>query len=457
MKIDVLVAEIGSTTTKATAIDGIAGIPRCLGQGRAPTSVLRGDVNVGLDDAIEDLRIRLGADRIEARETFACSSAAGGLKMSVHGLVHDMTARAAREAALGAGANLKLVTSGLLEDHDLKRIRALGLNIVMIAGGVEHGDRRTAIANAAAIASLRLPVPVVFAGNIDARDAVMQAFADHGMECWLTIAENVYPRIDQLRVDDARRIIQDVFERHIIQAPGMERIRERIGGTILPTPGAVMNASLLLQKAIGDLVVADVGGATTDIHSVTAGGAEASSRSIAPEPFAKRTVEGDLGVFVNRQNLIDVLGLDRLSRDLQTNQLELARLLETYPPIPGSAHVPLVERLTRVALKLALDRHAGRFVDAFGTTGKITVAEGKDLSAVKCVIGTGGALARLPNGRAMLSDMIATDDRKRLFPPPTAELLIDDDYVFAAAGAIAGTHPEAALALMMNSIGMKVR
>ena len=108
-------------------------------------------------------------------------------------------------------------------------------------------------------------------------------------------------------------------------------------------------------------------------------------------------------------------------------------------------------------LGLALDRHAGRFVDAYGTTGKITVAEGKDLSAVKFVIGTGGALARLPNGLAMLSDMIATEDRKRLYPPPTAELLIDRDYVFAAAGALAGTHPEAALALLMHSIGREVQ
>ncbi|MDP3130034.1 MAG: glutamate mutase L, partial [Bacillota bacterium] len=101
MKIDILVAEIGSTTTKATAIDGIAGRPRCLGQGRAATTVLQGDVNVGLEHAIQDLCVRLGTDKIEARETFACSSAAGGLKMSVHGLVHDMTARAAKEAALG--------------------------------------------------------------------------------------------------------------------------------------------------------------------------------------------------------------------------------------------------------------------------------------------------------------------------------------------------------------------
>ena len=44
----------------------------------------------------------------------ATSSAAGGLKMTVHGLVYDMTAKAAGEAALGAGGILHYVTAGRL-------------------------------------------------------------------------------------------------------------------------------------------------------------------------------------------------------------------------------------------------------------------------------------------------------------------------------------------------------
>jgi uncharacterized protein (TIGR01319 family) len=456
MIIDILVAEIGSTTTKATAIDGIAGSPRCLGQGRAPTTVLAGDVTIGLAAAIEDLRQGLGADRIEARETFACASAAGGLKMSVHGLVYDMTARAAKEAALGAGANLKLVTAGLLGRDALARIENMELNIIMIAGGVDHGDQATAIKNAEAIAALALDVPVVYAGNVDARDAVRRAFAARGREAWLTITDNVYPKIDRLDVEAARRVIQTVFERHIVRAPGMEKIRSMVGGTILPTPGAVMNAAVLLEKTLGDLLVADVGGATTDIHSITAGSVEATAHALAPEPFAKRTVEGDLGVFVNRRNLIEMLGEDRLARELGRTRQELAHLLEDYRPIPDAGQIPLVEHLATLALKVALTRHAGRYVDAFSTAGMISVAEGKDLSAIRNVVGTGGVLARLPHGKTMLGDMIRSEDKKRLFPPSDATLWIDADYVFAAAGAMASKYPEAALALMLRSIGMKV-
>ena len=106
MKIDVLVAEIGSTTTVVNAFNGIdTDHPLFIGQGQAPTSVLEGDVRIGLHQAIDDLGIALNAGQIEYEKLLATSSAAGGLKMTVHGLVYDMTVKAAKEAALGAGAN----------------------------------------------------------------------------------------------------------------------------------------------------------------------------------------------------------------------------------------------------------------------------------------------------------------------------------------------------------------
>ena len=112
MKIDVLVAEIGSTTTVVNGFHQLAGDrPLYLGQGQAPTSVLDGDVRIGLQQAIGDLCKKLGTDSIQYGEMLATSSAAGGLKMTVHGLVYDMTAKAAKEAALGAGAILHYITA----------------------------------------------------------------------------------------------------------------------------------------------------------------------------------------------------------------------------------------------------------------------------------------------------------------------------------------------------------
>ncbi len=166
MKLDVLVAEIGSTTT---VVNGFwLGQDACFaGSGQAPTSVEAGDVRVGLAGAIDDLKVSLGADTIEYDEMIATSSAAGGLKMTVHGLVYDMTVKAAKEAALGAGANIHMITAGKLRRSDLKQIKEARPNIMLLAGGVDYGERDTAIYNAERIAELDLGIPIIYAGNIE--------------------------------------------------------------------------------------------------------------------------------------------------------------------------------------------------------------------------------------------------------------------------------------------------
>jgi len=277
MKIAVLVAEIGSTTTVVNAFDGIGGpCPVFLGQGQASTTVLQGDVTVGLRSAVEDLRLLLGADSLEWDEMFATSSAAGGLRMTVHGLVRDMTVRAAREAALGAGAILKYITAGRLRRTEAARIREIAPNIILVAGGVDFGERDTALFNFETIASLGLDVPVIYAGNVENQDEIALMAEESGVRLYIT--ENVYPRVDRLNVDPARRIIQKVFEDHIVHAPGMNTVRDMIDGPIIPTPGAVMEAAFLLRESLGDLVVFDIGGATTDVHSVAEGSEKGQER-----------------------------------------------------------------------------------------------------------------------------------------------------------------------------------
>jgi hypothetical protein len=263
MKIDVLVAEIGSTTTVVNAFNNInSPDPVFLGQGQAPTSVLEGDVRIGLNSAIDDLAGSLNAQSIEYTEMIATSSAAGGLKMTVHGLVYDMTARAAKEAALGAGAIIHQVTAGKLRRTDLKKIEEIHPNIILLAGGVDYGERDTAIYNAELLAGLNLPIPLIYAGNVENQEEIKLIF--EGTNYKLYIVDNVYPKIDELNVEPTRKVIQDAFEEHIIHAPGMEHVRDLVNGPIIPTPGAVMESSKLLYEKIGDVMVLDVGGATTD-------------------------------------------------------------------------------------------------------------------------------------------------------------------------------------------------
>jgi len=448
LKVEVLVAEIGSTTTVVSAFDGVAdGRARLLGQGAGATTVDRGDVVEGLEDALSDLARALGCEEVSWDRFLACSSAAGGLQMTVHGLVYDMTVKAANEAALGAGAVVRMVTAGDLTDSDLERIVDVNPSIMLLAGGVDYGERETAVRNARRLASLGLQVPVVYAGNRAARDEVVAILGER-----VHPVANVYPRIDQLDIEPTRREIQRIFEEHIVRAPGMSRVRELITGDIMPVPGAVMRAAECLRERIGDLVAIDVGGATTDVHSVTEGSEEISRILVAPEPLAKRTVEGDLGVYVNARNLVERVGAESLERELG---FPPGPVLEAMGPVPKNEEERLlVARLTREAAATALHRHVGRTHHLFGPSGRMTVAEGKDLTEIRWVIGTGGALTRLSGGKELLRSVLDRPAPGMLYPR-AARVAIDADYIMAAAGMLSRIDGEAATHLMKGSLGME--
>ena len=180
-------------------------------------------------------------------------------------------------------------------------------------------------------------------------------FDEAGTPCYVT--ENVYPKLDLLTIEPARRIIHDVFEKHITSAPGMEHVRDMVTGAIIPTPGAVMEAAQLLYGDIGDLAVMDIGGATTDVHSVTKGSDEIAVLQTSPEPFAKRTVEGDLGLYVNARHVIDLVGAEKLSREIG---FDIDGAMTDYAPIPKTdKQLSIAHTLCRYAGITAFERHCG--------------------------------------------------------------------------------------------------
>lgn len=450
MKISVLVAEIGSTTTVVNAFDNIMSpCPVFLGQGQSPTSVYNGDVTIGLKGAVDDLKRNLETRELEWDEFHATSSAAGGLRMTVHGLVYDMTVRAAKEAALGAGAIIKHVTAGKLRRTDLKKIKDIRPNIILVAGGVDYGERDTALHNFEMIASIP-GIPVIYAGNIENQEEVRLIAEETGTR--LYVVENVYPKVDILNVEPARKVIQEVFEEHIIHAPGMSTVRDMVKGPIIPTPGAVMEAAKLLKEHLGDLVVFDVGGATTDVHSVTAGSEEISLMLISPEPTAKRTVEGDMGVYVNIAHIVEKIGLENLKKEFH----DAEELINNTNSIPETDREKVfVERLTKEAVLTSLERHAGKLRFLYGPTGKKTVAEGKDLTNVKYIIGTGGALTRLPGRIDILQSIGLQGKGTELYPGKEAKVMIDNHYIMSSLGVLSKRFPEAALKLLIDSLEMR--
>ncbi|MDO5295096.1 MAG: GlmL-related ornithine degradation protein [bacterium] len=446
---DVLVAEIGSTTTLVNAFSDLDHEPRWLGQGQAPTTVLQGDVCVGLRNAVSDLSNKLGAD-VQATEMLATSSAAGGLSMTVHGLVYDMTVKAAQAAALGAGAVIRHATAGKLSEFDIEDIKAISPKLILLAGGTDYGERATAVYNAQMLLDNEVRVPAIFAGNVQCQRKVEKMYAEAGVPLYVT--ENVYPRLDAINIEPARRIIQRVFAEHIVRAPGMEKISEMVQAPILPTPGAVMEAAKRMYEQYGDLAVIDVGGATTDVHSVTPGSENIALMATGPEPMAKRTVEGDLGLYVNAGNLVRQIGESALSQELG---IDVPEVMRCYLPIPETAEqFKLTCRLCWEAASVALQRHCGVLRHLYSPSGRRTVAEGKDLSELKYLVATGGALTRLPQRREImrrLADMNVSG--MMLLPAPgKIQLLFDDNYIMASLGVLSQSYPEAASQLMSSCL-----
>lgn len=433
MKETILVAEIGSTTTQVVAFEHSLDSLIYVGRGISETTADESDVSIGLLSAIEDLKRNMETEHLTYQRFLACSSAAGGLKMTVHGLVWDMTVKAAKEAALGAGANIRYITAGMLGDDDLREIEQICPNIILLAGGVDYGEKNTILANARQLCKLSIRVPVIYAGNKEIQKSVSDILTSAGFEC--LHCDNVYPSIDQLVVEPLRRLIQKVFEKHITEAPGMSRIREFIDGTILPVPAAVNQAAGRYYQRMGPCIVIDVGGATSDVHSICEDSDRYRDVLVSVEPFAKRTVEGDLGVYKNRAIVANLMKEPPVSH--------WKELLDDIAPIDNDQnHKELIDCLTQTAVSTALSRHAGKVQYLYLQSGRKTIASGKDCSDVKTILLTGGALIHHYNPIEMVRKVLKSMDPTLLLPKEEVMIRLDKQYLLAVIGVLFEEYPD---------------
>lgn len=265
-----LLIDIGSTFTKASLVD--LARAELLARAQYPTTIAAG-VNIGLSKVLEQLP---GWEK--ARYKLACSSAAGGLKIIAIGFVPRMTAEAAKRAALGAGSKVLQTYSYELNAEDLAGILEKNPDLILLTGGTDGGNRENLLRNASKLAELPLQQPIIVAGNktasAEAEDILLRA----GKEVYLT--ENVMPELDKLNIEPAREMIRKIFLEKIINAKGLDVVNKYIDGIIMPTPSAVLKAAALLadgfaaETGLGELMVVDPGGATTDIYSIAAGKAK---------------------------------------------------------------------------------------------------------------------------------------------------------------------------------------
>ncbi|PNR97031.1 GlmL-related ornithine degradation protein [Petrotoga sp. 9PWA.NaAc.5.4] len=447
MNVTFLVAEIGSTTTVVTAYQVDHNGVKILGQGENSTTVNEGDVTIGIENALKKLEYKL-KEKISWQKFLATSSAAGGLSMTVHGLVYDMTVRAAKEASLGAGAIIKYITAGKLRETQLKQILKINPKVILLSGGVDYGDEETVIHNAKLLANLPIDAPVIYAGNIAVRDEIEEIFKEK--EKKVIITQNVYPKIDLLNVDPARKAIQEVFAKHIIHAPGMEKIYEIVDEEVIPTPAAVMYTTELLGELYEDVMTVDIGGATTDVDSVTNGSVEIQKILVSPEPRSKRTVDGDMGIYVNALNVVEMITKYEVEKYFENYE----NILTNISPYPKTEEEErFAAFLSKFCFVTSIKRHAGRIDYIFTPTGRQKVAKGKDLTAVKIIFGTGGILSRSKYRKEIMESIKNVKNSEDiLLPKKDVKLAYDKNYIFANIGVISKVDKELAIFLLKEDI-----
>ncbi|MBX6350852.1 MAG: glutamate mutase L [Clostridia bacterium] len=465
----ILATDCGSTTTKAILIEKTGGEYRLVVRGEAPTTVEAPfeDVTVGVRNAVREVEELAGrriltadGEGIETPRTLrgdgvdayvSTSSAGGGLQMMVAGVIQAMTTESAQRAALGAGAIVMdaiSIDDGRKPHVKIQRVRSLRPDMILLSGGVDGGT----IAHVVEMAELlkaaqpkpRLgagyKLPVIYAGNRDAREHVRRTLGDL---VDLRVVDNIRPVLEREVLGPARHEIHNLFMEHVMaQAPGYAKLMTWTAAPIMPTPGAVglLIETVARERGI-DVVGVDIGGATTDVFSVFDG-------------TFNRTVSANLGMSYSMANVLLEAGAANIQRWLpfEISEADLRNRIRNKmirpTSIPETLEDLLVEQaVAREALRLAFEHHKTLAVGLKGVhqqrfdpfnqelSGQTLV----DLMALDLIIGSGGVLSHAPR-RAQAALMMIDAFQ----PEGVTELAVDSIFMMPQLGVLSTVHPEAA-------------
>lgn len=465
----ILATDCGSTTTKAILIELTDEGYRLAVRGEAPTTVEKpfDDVTVGVVNAVTEVaelagRKIVGDDGLiitpqqgdEGVDLYlSTSSAGGGLQMLVAGVVRNMTAESAERAALGAGAIVMdvLASNDQRQPHEqISRIRHLRPDMILLSGGVDGGTT-SHVAELAELVGAADPkprlgsnyqLPVVFAGNVEAREAVRDALDD---KTALSVVDNLRPTLDEENLDPARDQIHDLFMEHVMaQAPGYDKLKSWTSAPVMPTPGAVgaIIQTIASQRGITVLGV-DIGGATTDVFSVFSG-------------KFNRTVSANLGMSYSVSNVLATTGLDNVLRwcpfDIDESELRnrIKNKMVRPTTIPSLLRDLQVEQaIAREALRLSLIQHKEFATELKGVRKARDISEAfeqsgsgntlVDMMALDLLVGSGGVLSHAP--RRVQAALMLIDAFE---PEGVTTLAVDSIFMMPQLGVLASMHEEAA-------------
>jgi uncharacterized protein (TIGR01319 family) len=464
----ILATDCGSTTTKAILIEKRGEEYRLINRGEAPTTVEApfDDVTIGVLNATRELEDLTGRQLIQDGTILtpqtddkrgvdlylSTSSAGGGLQMMVMGVVRQMSAESAQRAALGAGAiimDVIAIDDGRKDYQKIQRLRELRPDIVLLSGGtdggtithlVELGELLIAADPRPRFGTMNLPV--IFAGNKDAREEIQHLL---GERFDLRIVDNLRPDLDRENLGPAREAIHELFLEHVMQqAPGYSKLMTWTSADIMSTPNAVGKIMVTIAEQRGiNILGVDIGGATTDVFSVFDGN-------------YTRTVSANLGMSYSICNVMLEAGIQNIRRwlpfDIEEYEVRnrLRNKMIRPTTIPQTYEDLLLEQaVSREALRLAFIHHKQLARGLKGVQQQRTISEaleqtetGKTLvqmMKLDMIIGSGGVLSHAPK-RAQ-SALMMMDAYQ---PEGVTMLAVDSIFMMPQLGVLSTVHPEAA-------------
>jgi uncharacterized protein (TIGR01319 family) len=472
----IIATDCGSTTTKAILIEWIED-ERCYRQtfrGEAPTTVEAPfeDVTRGVLNAITEVEELSGRKILDGEKIItpargktgvdiyvSTSSAGGGLQMLVAGAVKSMTAESAQRAALGAGAIVMDVLAsndGRLPHEKIERIRSLRPDMILLSGGTDGGTVSHVVELAEFISAadprprlgIGYKLPVIFAGNKDAREKIEEILAE---KTALVITENLRPTLERENLFPARQQIQHLFLEHVMaQAPGYKKLMAMTGAPIMPTPAAMgLMIQAIAKRDKINVIGVDIGGATTDVFSVfdVAG---------APEPIFNRTVSANLGMSYSISNVMARAGIDNVLRwvAFETDEAELRDAIKNKmirpTTIPQTLEDLKIEQaLAREALRGSMDEHRALAVGLKGIQQERTISDALsqagraetiiDMMRLDLLVGSGGVLSHAP--RRQQSFLMMLDSFE---PEGVTRLAVDSIFMMPHLGVLSTVNERAA-------------
>lgn len=436
--------DVGSTYTKGVLVDSCLADPIVHTTSLLTTNPLAGtgpDVVVGLDQVVQELADYAGQP---VATVLAASSAGGGLRIAVVGFESVVTAEAGKRAALCAGGKVVHVFAGRLGQMSLMMLEAAEPDLVLLVGGTNGGNSEVLLHNAAALAHLARQVPVVVAGNNVVASEAAALLENAGLG--VCVADNVLPRIGTYEPSSARLATRASFLKHVIGGKGLSsspRFAELVRGA---TPDIVFAGVELLAdgsattRGAGDVMVVDVGGATTDVYSVIHPEGEAQSirREVVAPAWRLRTVEGDVGMRWSAPGVVNAAELEQLITAQEASELRpfAAKRADDPSNVRFAQDEPVVEaRLAELAVLVAVRRHARPTAPA---------VVGRDLRKVRAIVGSGGVLRHAAGDASSAVRPVLSDYSGGWRVPRGASVSIDQQHRLLCAGLLAQDFPDVA-------------